>query len=251
MLKYFIGLAFFTCLLACQPDATVATKVDSLSGTNIDRLVLKTTFDIQKLKGLYNGTFDGTPISISINYVNGINISGYNVHKGLKRNMRGNIEPFGSQFKLTMDEPGTNKYDGRFEIFIDTASFIGKGTWQSINDSLLKKKNFTLTKNNTDNYNQLAAAWSDSLGRILNMNMDGSTQFSYYTGKGTPQEQLQIIAGNWQEKNDSVIVFWQPNTVFPSRRSSFWIKKEKVEGDSTIYINGLVGENADWLNEAP
>jgi len=251
MFKYIFAITFFASFVACKSDSVPETKVDSLVSPNIDRLVLNTTFDIQKLKGIYHGSFDGTPISISINYANGINISGYNIHKGLKRNMRGNLEPFGSQFKLVLDEPGTNKYDGHFELFIDTATFEGKGSWQPKNDQSLKKKDFTFVKDKTEGYNQLASSWTDSLGRIMTMNVDGSAQFAYYTGKGTPQEQLQNIAGNWQDQKDSVIVFWQPNTIFPSRRSAFFVKREKYEGDSTIYVQGLLGENMEWVNEAP
>jgi hypothetical protein len=251
MFKFFIAFFGIALLVACKQASTPEVKTDSLINTGVNDLVLNTSFEVGQLKGLYNGIFDGTPISISINYVSGKNVSGYNVHKGLKRNMRGSLEPFGSQIKLVMDEPGNNKYDGHFELFIDTASFAGKGTWQPKNDSTLKTKDFSFTKNKEQGYNYIVSTWSDTLNRSIELKNDGSAIFSYYTGKGTPQEQLQNIGGNWQQKSDSIVVFWQPNTIFPGRRSSFIIMKEKYEGDSIPYITGLKGEKSEWRNMMP
>lgn len=248
MLKYLFLLIGIVCFVACNSSTTTEVKTDSLINTNAGDLMLKTTFNTDKLKGVYSGSFDGTPISISINYISGKNISGYNVHKGLKRNMRGSLEPFGSQFKILLDEPGNNKFDGHFELFIDTSSFTGKGSWTPKNNANLKKKDFTLAKKKEETYNGLITLWSDTLSRTIQLKVDGSTLFSYYSGKGTPQEQMQNISGNWQEKGDSLIIFWQNNSVFSSRRSSFFIVKEKYDNDSTTYITGLKGEKMDWYN---
>ncbi|MES2776662.1 MAG: hypothetical protein V4722_20965 [Bacteroidota bacterium] len=247
-LTAFFSIAFF---VACNTATTVEVKQDSLINTGLNDIVLNSTFNVDKLKGLYSGSFEGTPISISINYVSGKNVSGYNVHKGLKRNMRGTMEPFGSTIKLMLDEPGNNRYDGHFELFIDTAAFTGKGTWKPKNDTTLKTKDFSFTKNKEEGYNNLVALWSDTLNRSVLLKSDGAATFSYYSGKGTPQEQLQNFGGNWQQKGDSVIIFWQPNTIFPGRRSSFFVMREKFDGDSTVYIRGLKGEKVEWLNEAP
>ncbi|MEO7309425.1 MAG: hypothetical protein ABIX01_03430 [Chitinophagaceae bacterium] len=251
MFKFLPVLCSILLTVACNSTNTVDVKTDSLVNTGINDLVLNSTFDVQQLKGLYAGSFEGTPISISINYVSGKNVSGYNVHKGLKRNMRGSLEPFGSQVKLELDEPGNNRFDGHFELFIDTASFAGKGTWKPKNDSTLKTKDFSFTKNKEEGYNQLVALWSDTLNRSIQLKSDGAAVFAYYTGKGTPQEQLQNFGGNWQQKGDSVIVFWQPNPIFPSRRSSFFVIKEKFDNDTTTYLRSLKGEKVEWLNEAP
>ena len=242
-----VAIAF---LMACNNTTTTEVKTDSLINSGVNDIILNSTFNVEQLKGIYTGTFDGTPISISINYVRGKNVSGYNVHKGLKRNMRGSLEPFGSQIKLVLDEPGNNKFDGHFELFIDTSSFAGKGTWKPKNDSTLKTKDFSFTRIKEQGYNNLVALWSDTLNRSVLLKNDGAAMFSYYTGKGTPQEQLQNFGGNWQQKGDSVIIFWQPNTMFPSRRSSFFVIKENFD-DSTTYIRGLKGEKVEWLNNAP
>lgn len=254
MRLYFL-LFFAAILFACnnqQSSVTeTITETDSLANTGIDNVVLNTSYDVTQLKGLYSGLFDGTPISISINYVSGKNVSGYNVHKGLKRNVRGTLEPMGSQFKLMLDEPGSNKYDGHFELFVDTASYKGQGTWTPKNDPDLKKKTFTFARQQKVEYNELAASWGDTLNRTMVLKEDGAAVFNYYTNKGTPQEQLESFGGNWQQKNDSILVYWQPNTVFPSRRSGFRIIYDRAEGDTTTYLSGLRGEKMNWYNEAP
>jgi hypothetical protein len=254
-MRLFFFLFFAFAVFACNNNQSSTTETvaetDSLANTDIDNVVLNTNYDVTKLKGIYSGLFDGTPISISVNYVSGKNVSGYNVHKGLKRNIRGTLEPMGSQFKLMLDEPGSNKYDGHFELFVDTASYKGQGTWTPKNDPDLKKKTFTFARQKNVEYNDLAATWGDSLNRTMELKVDGAAVFSYYTNKGTPQEQLESFGGNWQQKQDSVFVYWQPNTVFPSRRSGFRIMYEKVEGDTAKYLNGLHGEKVDWFNAAP
>ena len=242
-------------LAACNnkqsATAETVTGTDSLANTGIDNVVLNTSYDVTKLKGLYSGSFDGTPISISINYVSGKNVSGYNVHKGLKRNVRGTLEPMGSQFKLMLDEPGSNKYDGHFELFVDTGSYKGQGTWEPKNDPDLKKKTFTFARQQKQEYNELATTWNDTLSRTMELKEDGAAIFNYYVGKGTPQEQLESFGGNWQQKKDSILVYWQPNTLFPSRRSGFRMMYEKAENDTLRYLSGLHGEKMDWYNGAP
>ena len=257
MFKTFTAIITIAFLASCN-NATTTTEVktDSLINSGVNEILLQTNFEVEKLKGLYSGTFDGSPISISINYVSGKNVSGYNVHKGLKRNMRGTMDPFGSQIKLMLDEPGNNRYDGHFEMFIDTASLSGKGTWKPKNDSSLKTKDFSFTKNKdveNEGYGYLQTLWSDTLNRSIELKYNGTAIFAYYSAKGTPQEQLQNFNGNWQQKDDSVIIFWQPNNIFPTRRSSFFVMriKEWNGSDSIFYIDGLKGEKVKWTNMMP
>ena len=235
-------------LTACNESDTVATKTDSLVQTGINDLILQTSFNTEKLTGVYTGSFDDSPISLSINYVSGKNVSGYNVHKGLKRNMKGTIEAFGTRFKLLLDEPGDNQYDGHFELFVDTTSFSGKGTWEPKNDKAASKKTFSFTKDKAENEG-LVNIWVDSLGRYLELKQDGGAKFSYYRGKGTAQEQLDEFTGNWQQKKDSVVLFWQKNVVFPSRRSAFFIRREKY--DTAYFITSLSADSVEWSMAMP
>lgn len=256
MLRFVICTIAIIGLVACnqaKKDTATTPETDSLATSNINDVLLNSSYDATQLQGIYTGPFDGSPISIAINYVSGKNISGYNVHKGLKRNIRGTLEPMGSQFKLVLDEPGDNQYDGHFELVIDTASYSGQGTWTPKNDATLKKKTFTLTKKKNEDYNELATSWADTLNRSIMLKDDGAATFSYYTNRGTAQEQMETISGSWQQKKDSVLVFWQPNSVLPSRRSAFFINKVHSDNknDTIMYIDNLRGENAVWYNEVP
>lgn len=68
--------------------------------------------DPSAVEGLYAGTFKGAPISIILNYITEKRASGYNIHKGLKRNLSGTLSAAIAGWHLVLNEPGTNEYDG-------------------------------------------------------------------------------------------------------------------------------------------
>ena len=89
--------------------------------------------------------FGGSSILIILNYVSGQNAIGYNIHKGLQRNITGKVSRSGDSIQVTLNEPGDNKYDGIF-----TLDFIGidkspKGNWTA-NDPKIPSQNFKLKK---------------------------------------------------------------------------------------------------------
>src|SRR5690349_17627130 len=75
----------------------------------------------EKIKGIYSGSFKGSPISLVLNFVSHRHASGYNVHKGLTRNLSGTVEFRSGRLHLSLAEPGNNIYDGQFDLEIDTA----------------------------------------------------------------------------------------------------------------------------------
>ncbi len=242
-MKYLIPLLF---LIACKNTNTEQVKADSLLNTGINSLILNTSYDVQKLKGLYMGSFDGSPISFSINYISGKNVSGYNVHKGLKRNIRGLLQPHGTGFMFTLNEPGNNKYDGSFSFTIDTPTLKGKGIWVAKNDSSLGSKNFTLAKVTAAEGSKFFNSWSDTLNNTITIKEDGQAEFEYYENDKTLKAQLQSFTGSWQQNMDTILVFWQPNTIIPDRKSKFMLHYETYEGDSTRYIHAIKGMGRFW-----
>ena len=116
----------FSCLLAsCNNHKTAESSAVVQSKT-----LVTLPSPPEQLKGTYIGDFKGSPIAITLNYVSGTHASGYNVHKGLTRNISGTIEPASSGFlRLQLSEPGNNQYDGKFDLLVDTAKLVGKGTW--------------------------------------------------------------------------------------------------------------------------
>ena len=55
-------------------------------------------FDYDTLKGMYTGDFGGSDIRIILNYVSQNNAIGYNIHKGLQRNLSGNVSRSGDSW---------------------------------------------------------------------------------------------------------------------------------------------------------
>jgi hypothetical protein len=246
-MKYLIPLLL---LLACKNTTTVTQPQDSLLSTDINNLMLNTSYDVQKLRGLYSGSFDGSPISFSINYISGKNVSGYNIHKGLKRNVRGVIQPSGNSFLFTLNEPGDNKFDGSFAFSIDTTNFKGNGTWVAKNDAKLGTKKFTLAKSKINEANQILNSWADTLSNTIIINEDGQAEYQYYENDKTLKAQLQTFTGSWQQVKDTLLIFWQPNSVFPDRKSKFTLQYEKYDDDTTKYLRRLKGAGKDWyMNE--
>jgi hypothetical protein len=240
-------IAFMACNNAGKgkPDKVDSIpKKDSVAPSLADSSVA-TVENETRFLGIYTGDFDGSPISIVLNYISGGHASGYNIHKGLKRNIRGNIAPAGSMLKFILDEPGNNKYDGRFDFYIDTATLSGRGKWTAMVDTTIKAKNFTISKKKKEEYDPLNSMMMDSLSnQTIWLKEDGSCEFAYYQHDSTKTAQQATILGNWTQKGDSVLVFWQKNEKFPARKSAFIIlyypsDDPKIKAVSNIKGGGL------------
>lgn len=193
-----------------------------------------------KIMGTYSGDFKGSPIIITLRYIAGKRISGYNIHKGLRRNITGTILLDGDRLHLKLQEPGTNQYDGNFDIFLDTVSLEMKGKWQPLNNSELGTARFTLTPQPKEQY------WSmyltDSTGVELDMNADGSCTYSYMVNDSTAAAQKLSFTGNFRFAKDSASIqfFWQANEIFPGKQSVFTVEKKWDEemGEHATVLKG-------------
>jgi hypothetical protein len=261
-MKYCLSvLALLTVLASCnsgknppqaKPD-TIAQKPDTAA--LVKEPAAAAVVNEDKYLGIYTGEFAGSPISIVLNYISGRNVSGYNVHKGLKRNIRGTLEPAGPMLKFTMREPGNNKYDGIFNFYLDSGTLAGRGRWTPMVDSTQTPKDFTIAKKKAKDYDPLNAMLSDSLtSQTLWLKEDGSAEFAFYQNDSTKMAQQNTILGNWQQKGDSVIVFWQKNERFPARRTAFFIRyglNETPDGKKEKYFNGLIGAGFIFAEYGP
>jgi hypothetical protein len=100
-------------------------------------------------QGLYNGYFGQSAIEIFLDKVeeNGT-ASGYSLHKGLKRPLNGTWEKVSDSTKVRflLHEPGDNKFDGHFDLLIDSVTFEGEGLWYPKPNSGLGEVFVTLKK---------------------------------------------------------------------------------------------------------
>lgn len=199
------------------------------------------TFPYDSLTGMYIGDFAGSDIRLILNYVSSKNAIGYDIHKGLQRNIMGKVHRSGDSIMLTLNEPGDNEYDGIF-----TLNFIGysdevSGEWAS-NSGKIRPVNFELKKvrvrkpkNENDitlsNLSEHFGYLGDTLDGHYQFKRDGLCIYEYYPDQDNEErvEQIVTIQGSWSLNGKKVIVEWQPNTRFPDRRSEFDIVKTEWE----------------------
>lgn len=218
-----LGLAFI--LYACNTRPAQPLKIDKQ--TNNETI----SYDYNRLTGSYEGDFGGTgDIRIVLRHVTGTHAVGYNLHKGLRRNISGKMEPSPNGFTFHLQEPGDNPYDGAFDFSIDTATFTMSGTWTPVNDKNLSAKKYSLTKQTkgTDTARasmDMEGPMLDATGAEYYFQEGGLCICRYYTDKEDPanKSQYEEIKGNWKKTATEYIIDWQKNTIFPNTRSIFKI----------------------------
>ena len=133
-------------------------------------------FDYSKLEGIYDGNFGGSNITIVLKHVSGKHATGYNLHKGLRRNISGKMSFSDSGFQFSLNEPGNHKYDGIFQFVIDTVNYTLSGTWNPLNNDSLHQKTFVLSKKELGAEYQV---FSDSAATLY-FEGDGLCRYEFY-----------------------------------------------------------------------
>lgn len=196
-------------------------------------------FQYDTLQGMYTGDFAGSEIRVILNYVSGTNVIGYNIHKGLQRNINGKLTKSGDTIVMTLPEPGDHEFDGVFGL-----TFIGidkqpKATWTS-NSGKISAKKFKLKKLeapkedkegiNQSNFSDFFGYVYDTLGNYT-FESDGFCVYEYYpnTDETNRVEQLKEVKGNWSLNGNIVTIEWQKNNLFPEEKMVFEIVKGEYE----------------------
>lgn len=195
------------------------------------------------LTRLYTGDFGGSPIYINFNYAKGKRVAGYNSHKGLRRNVSGEISQEGDGWLVVLQEPGDHLFDGVFTIHFNKDLTEGKGNWKPLQAGSTGEKNFTLVRSNTSDGEGFFA---DEHGDIY-FQADGGCVLQYYpkTGDSTWATQMEIVRGTYTSPDDSTIqVSWQPHEQF-GKRSSVFRKKYEGEADGR-YLAEVSGEGFNF-----
>lgn len=182
--------------------------------------------------GTYKGDFGGSPIYITINYCSGNKIAGYNTHKGLRRNVSGNIVNKGDKLDIQLFEPGDHEFDGVFSLVMDTSLTKATGSWKPVNNKTLNEKQLTLTRlrKEAESLGYMSGDHSD-----IYLDADGSCTLNYYekVNDSTFSKQMNTLRGTWEKQSDTAIVVnWQPNQVYQQRSTTFTVKYPSEEGSS-------------------
>jgi len=85
-------------------------------------------------------------INISIDEIKGDTVNGHSVVAGNNRPFTGTITKDGSTFRFAVNEPGDDKYDGKFKFSISQDDPILTGTWSANNKIRIPARKYTLTK---------------------------------------------------------------------------------------------------------
>jgi hypothetical protein len=226
--------AIVSIVIACSNNKTEETPV-VVKGKTLSTLPVIP----EKIMGTYIGDFKGSPIAITLNYVGSNHATGYNIHKGLKRNISGTIESDANGLHLVMEEPGNNQYDGKFDFVIDTTKWTGSGTWKPFKKG--DAANFTLRKQlGTSDDEQWGSTYMDSLQNYIILKPDGSCTYSYLTDTTKTGQEI-TISGNYSKDKNTYTVFWQKNDVFP-QKSTFKLIEVKPNKDEEYVEKSLKGE---------
>lgn len=234
MRNYFYSLLVLGSLTACSDTESK----DSIEYKGIEAEIPdEDLFDYDTLKGIYIGDFGGSDIRIILNYVSKTNAVGYNIHKGLQRNLSGKVKRSGDSVTVYMAEPGDHEFDGVFELLFIGENPTPKGTWKS-NSGIISPKKFKLNrvvpatdfnwsdneKVTLENFHYFFGEASDTLGDY-SFKSDGLVVFSYYPGgywsdeeedeAARSKKQMTEILGTWSLKGKYVTISWSQNRVFP------------------------------------
>lgn len=248
---FLTGLSVSLIITSCSSDpGTVSTA--GAEKTPADSIAREEWFpetNFDTLRGLYTGDFGDGFINVVLTYVNDKKAIGYNVHKGLQRNISGSVVQKKDRFELTLNEPGDNKFDGIFTLIISKKDGSVNATWTA-NDPKIPSKKFKLKKQiekttketEGKSYYDGGEITEDNFMDIFNnSNLDGGyvefkengiLRYTYYP-EGQEKEQQEIIKGSWKfTDKKTMIINWSKNTRFKTQVMKFKLTRKEDEGPS-------------------
>ena len=236
----FIVICFlFSCNSAT--NTADATSADS-TATSGEKFYIP-TYAVSKLQGTYTGSFDKGFITIVLNYIEGRNVSGYNLHKGLRRNINGILSESGGKFYFELKEPGDNPFDGIFKFSIDTSTMAVTGLWTPLDSTKTSAKQLALTRkpNVTDeDYSQFLGSWVPATANygtdtLLQFDMQGTCSYDFYQSPGDSTSQVISVKGNYVQNKDTILIEWQKNQYIPDQKMKLILYRKKIKQDDYEY----------------
>ncbi len=177
--------------------------------------------DTQSLIGTYQGKLGKSAASVVINYINGDIVSGYDVIKGVRRNLNGRLKDQGKTVDFDLTDPGENATDGHYVVTLDTLQQTLTGTWKPMHPdkaseqplSMKKKKQYKPEDDAIGMYEWMGMG-EGARGGTLSFYDDGLCTFSYYKNRNDSTDQLNTIKGTYIRTKKSVTIDWETNDVF-------------------------------------
>lgn len=192
---------------------------------------VESNYPTDSLIGEYVGGFGNSTIIISVNYINGKKASGYNILKGNRRNIKGEISNAGKEFNFRLSEPGGDPYDGIFQFSIDTATRTLKGTWTPYDSVNVKSRKYALNRRKFAHEDKVGAVgtwYLNGLQVVFKEDKSGVANGFWWNEKSATDEQVEIPF-SWFEEKSNVSIEWGQNNIFLSPKMKFKYVKNEYE----------------------
>lgn len=236
MKKFIFGLALMLLtLFACSENKV---ENDSLNSLDEESVSYDSLPCIAELRGNYIGKFNESSLRIQITYVNDHKVIGYNILRGLQRNLSGNVVNENGRIQLILNEPGDHEHDGKFILNLDPNSCKISGEWHS-NSGEIPVRKFELEKvNHSQNYEPpfgldnfanvfrfLHSGYGD-----LDFQEDGRALFTIFESRDDiSHDDKKVIYGNWAFEDKKFYVEWQKNNIFKQKKTYYTIENDEDE----------------------
>lgn len=208
------------------------------------------------IQGSYSGKFKSGLLTLVINYISGNTVSGYDLHKGVRRNVNGQIEKKDGQYALVLREPGGNPFDGIFYLTMDEEVRTVSGRWVPVDSSRTHSAALTLTRGtnqSTDSAGDYVGSiyedrWEGDLGTLY-FTADNTCKLEYYPDSNPAGATAQLITvnGNYVQNADTVLIDWQNNKRTPTLHMRLTWQHRKEITDSTSIPEDLHGKGVKFL----
>jgi hypothetical protein len=204
----------------------------------------------KKAMGTYSGQFGKGLITVVINYISGRTVSGYDIHKGLRRNFNGEVTQLDNFLHFVVKEPGDNRYDGAFSISLDTTSWKITGKWVPVDSTKGKSKELVLSRK-IDDESTMWDVWlaNGSYDSLLTFETNGICKFEFYSGPEDSVSQLTTVKGNYElnesGKGKAYLIEWEKNSPLSPQSMKLILVPGERDSDS-LEITAPVLQGSGW-----
>jgi hypothetical protein len=244
-----------TCFLVLLAPLIFACNGGRHSDTDASSVIADST--ATALQGSYSGKFKSGLLTLVINYISGNTVSGYDLHKGVRRNVNGEIEKKAGQYALVLREPGGNPFDGIFYLTMDQEARTVNGRWVPVDSSRTHSAALTLTRgtkqdaaDSTGGYVRTLYddRWEGDLGTLY-FTEDNTCKLEYYPDSNAAGATAQLVTvnGNYVQSADTVLIDWQNNKRTPTLHMRLTWQHRKEIDDSTRIPEDLHGKGVKFL----
>lgn len=253
-MKQLVILLLLFIIVSCQEEVNDSTSNSNVIEASVEQEEIIPFEQYDTLQGIFIGDFAGSPIRVVLNYVSDKKVVGYDIHKGLQRNISGDVRTYNDSIVLTLKEPGDGPYDGVFYLNVDRSTLNIKGKWVP-NSEELNTKGFSLKRyvsdrtwqdNPTISMENFPSYFSHTSydDTDIYFQEDGLVKCNYFelTDVLTEKEEFKQFFGGWYIKNQKLHIDWQENPLFPKHQvydinlDYFSITSDSLEFHSMIGV---------------